>query len=164
LFLASKQYNFLALPFLQSLLLPPSWPSYWKLLIAAIAVAVATVAPFAAWDLHALIHDLVLFHLAQPFRLDSLSFAVVSPAFVRIGPVLVLAFAIWSVRKAQATPAMFAAAYGLALLLFVVTSKQAFANYYFLIAQALLLASAAMSVVPQVRAGGIVEPYPSSYC
>ncbi len=143
LFLATKQYNFLALPFLQSLLLPFRWQSYWKLVGLAILVALATVAPFAVWDFHALIHDLVLFHLAQPFRWDSLSFAVVSPVFTRVGPLLVIAFAAWSIRRAPATPAMFAAAYGLALLLFVVTSKQAFANYYFLIAQALLLAAAA---------------------
>jgi hypothetical protein len=141
LFLASKQYNFLALPFLQLLLLPFSWRAYWKLLGGAILVALATVVPFAIWDLRALLHDLVLFHLAQPFRWDSLSFAVVSPIFLRLGPLLVIAFAVWCIRRRQATPAIFAAAYGLALLLFVVTSKQAFVNYYFLVAQALFLAA-----------------------
>ncbi len=144
LFLASKQYNFLALPFLQFLLPSFSWRAYWKLLGGAVLAALATVVPFANWDARALLHDLVLFHLAQPFRWDSLSFAVVSPAFQRVGPLLVIAFAVWCIRRAQATPASFAAAYGLALLLFVITSKQAFVNYYFLVAQALLLAAGSL--------------------
>jgi hypothetical protein len=40
--------------------------------------------------------------------------------------------------------AMFAAAYGVVLLMFVGTSKQAFCNYYFLAGNALLLAAAAL--------------------
>ena len=47
--------------------------------------------------------------------------------------------------------AMFATGYGVSLLLFVSTNKQAFSNYYFLIAQALLLTSAALP-------GGALNP------
>jgi hypothetical protein len=48
---------------------------------------------------------------------------------------------------------MFAAAYGVALLLFVLTSKQAFANYYFLIGQAFFLTVAALPGVPMTSTG-----------
>ena len=63
---------------------------------------------------------------------------------LKIGPVLVLAFVLWAVRSEMRKPTMFAAAYGVSLLLFVSTSKQAFSNYYFLIAQALFLTVAAL--------------------
>jgi hypothetical protein len=43
---------------------------------------------------------------------------------------------------------MFAAAYGVALLLFVSTSKQGMANYFFLIGQAFFLTVAALPGIP----------------
>jgi hypothetical protein len=72
-----------------------------------------------------------------------MSFAVAFPLLLKIGPLLLLAFLVWSLRVSARSAAMFAAAYGVSVLLFFSTSKQAFCNYYFLIAQALLLAVAA---------------------
>jgi len=141
LFLATKQYNFLALPFLGFLLLPFQWKPYWKLLSISLAVAAVTVLPFAVWDPKALWHDLVLFHLAQPFRPDALSFAVPFPVLLKIGPLLVLAFTVWTVGKAPRRAAIFAAAYATSMLLFFSTGKQAFTNYYVLIGETLLLAA-----------------------
>jgi hypothetical protein len=142
LFLATKQYNFLALPFMGFLLSPFRWQSYLKLLGVSLAVAAATVLPFAVWNTRAIWHDLVLFHLAQPFRADSLSFAVPFPVVLKIGPPLVLAFIAWAVWKGSRTAIMFVAGYATCLLLFFPTSKQAFSNYYLLIGESLLLAAA----------------------
>jgi hypothetical protein len=144
LFLASKQYNLVALPFVACLIRPFRWKEYWKLVGWALLVAAATLLPFAIWNARALWHDLVLFHLAQPFRQDSLSFAVPYPLLLKIGPVILAAFIAWSVKKCMGNPAMFAAGYGASILLFFSTSKQAFSNYYFLIGQAFLLAVAAL--------------------
>jgi hypothetical protein len=144
LFLASKQYNFLALPFAGYLIQPFSWKAYWKLLGLSLAIALATVLPFALWNFRALWHDLVLFHLAAPVRHDALSFVIPFPLYAKIGPLLLLGFMVWAVRRGTHHVAMFAAAYGLALMLFVSASKQAFLNYYFLIGQALLLTAVSL--------------------
>jgi hypothetical protein len=108
--------------------------------------------PFACWNFGALWHDLVLFHLAQPFRQDAVSFAVPFPIMLKIGPVFGGAFILWAIQNGARNVAMFAAGYGIALLLFVSTSKQAFANYYFLIAQSLLLAVAVLPPRQQHKA------------
>ena len=96
LFLASKQYNVLALPFLAGLIQPLQWKPYGKLLTRALLITAATILPFALWNFHGLWRDLVLFHLAQPFRPQSLSFAVPYPIFLKIGPALLLAFIVWA--------------------------------------------------------------------
>jgi hypothetical protein len=154
LFLASKQYNVLALPFLAGLVQPFQWKSYGKLLSSALLVTAATVLPFAIWNFRGLWRDLVLFHLSQPFRPQSLSFAVPYPIFLKIGPVLLLVFILWAMMKRMRNAAMFAAGYAVALLLLFSTSKQAFCNYYFLIAQALWMGVAALpnvSLRPRAR-------------
>lgn len=144
LLLATKQYNFLALPFIGCFVRPFQWKAYWKLTGLSLAIGTATVAPFAIWNFRGLWHDLVLFHLAQPFRQDAVSFAVPFPLMLKLGPVLLVSFIAWAIRVGMRNAAMFAAAYGVALLLFVSTSKQAFANYYFLVGQAFFLAVAAL--------------------
>lgn len=144
LFLASKQYNFLALPFLGYLVRPFSWRAYWKLLGLSMAVALATVLPFALWNFRALWHDLVFFLYVVPVRRDSLSFAIPFPIYAKIGLLLLFAFIVWGATRGAQQPAMFAAAYGTALLLFFSASRQAFLNYYFLSAQALLLAAVSL--------------------
>jgi hypothetical protein len=148
LFLATKQYNFLALPFIGYFVHPFQWKAYWKLTGFSLAIGAATVLPFAFWNFRGLWRDLVLFHLAQPFRQDSVSFAVLLPLLLKIGPLLLVAFIVWATRARRRDAAMFAAAYGVALLLFVSTSKQAFANYYFLIGQAFFLAVTTLPGVP----------------
>jgi hypothetical protein len=144
LFIATKQYNFLALPLVGFLICPFEWKAYWRLMWRSVAVAVATVLPFAVWNFRAMWHDMVLFHLAQPFRQDAVSFAVLLPLMLKVGPLILIAFFAWLLRTGVRSPAMFAAGYGVSLLLFVSTSKQAFGNYYFLVAQALFLAVAAL--------------------
>jgi hypothetical protein len=150
-FLASKQYNFLALPFIGYLLRPFSWKAYWKLLGLSLAVAMATVLPFALWNFRALWHDLVFFIYAVPVRRDALSFAIPFPAYAKIGLLLLFAFLVWGARRGARQPAMFAAAYGTALLLFFSASKMAYLNYYFLSAQALLLAAASLGHAEETR-------------
>jgi hypothetical protein len=144
LFLATKQYNFLALPFIGCFVWPFQWKAYWKLAGLSLAIGAATLLPFAIWNFRGLWHDLVLFHLAQPFRPDAVSFAVLFPFMLKLGPALLVAFMAWAIRVGMRNSAQFAAAYGVALLLLVSTSKQAFANYYFLVGQAFLLAVAAL--------------------
>jgi hypothetical protein len=148
LFLATKQYNVLALPLIGFLICPFRWKAYWKLTGWSLAVCTATVMPFAIWNIRGLWHDLVLFHLAQPFRHDGLSFAVPIPWMTKIGPVLVLAFIAWVIRTGKHTAAVFAASYGVALLLFFSTSQQGMTNYYFLVGQSFFLAVGALPRIP----------------
>ncbi|HWF02215.1 MAG TPA: hypothetical protein VHA06_00935, partial [Candidatus Angelobacter sp.] len=144
LFLASKQYNFLALPFIGYLVRPFSWKTYWKLLVQSLGVALATVLPFAIWNFRGLWHDLILNVFAVPVRQDALSFAIRFPLYAKIGRLLLLAFVVWAARRGTQHAAMFAAAYGMALMLFFSASKMAFLNYYFLIALALWLTAASL--------------------
>jgi hypothetical protein len=96
------------------------------------------------WNFHALWHDLVIFHLDQPMRSDAVSFAVLFPAMRRVGPFVVLTFMVWCVRKIRPSAILFLAEYGMVLLLFFSTSKQAFLNYYFLIGDLFLIAAVLM--------------------
>ena len=152
LFLASKQYNFLALPLVGILLRPFAWKACWRLLGTSVTIAVATLLPFALLNFQALWHDLVLFHLAQPLRQDALSFALVFPPYVKFGLLLLLAFLAWIAGRGIDRTALFAAAFGTALLLFVSAGKQAFMNYYFLVSLSLLLAAAALWPAPTANA------------
>lgn len=154
LFLATKQYNVLVLPLIGCFVRPFAWKAYWKLTGQSIAVAFLTVLPFAGWNLRGLWHDLVLFHLAQPFRQDAVSFAVPFPFILKVSPFLLLAFMACALRSQMRKTALFAAAYGLSLLVFVSTNKQAFANYYFLIAQTLFLAAAVLYGETQEQQNG----------
>jgi hypothetical protein len=156
LLLASKQYNILALPFISLLVVPFQWKPYLRLVALSLLVAAATILPFAWPHPYALWHDLVLFHLRQPFRPDALSFAVPLPVMQKLGPLLLLLFIAWTLLRRAASPAYFAAAYALSLLLFFATSKQAFDNYFFLIAQAFLLAVAAL--LAQTHEREIINP------
>ena len=148
LFLASKQYNFLALPLVAILLRPFAWKAYSRLLGASVAIAIATLLPFARFNFQALWRDLALFHLAQPLRQDALSFAIVFPPYMKIGLLLLLAFLAWIARRGIDRAALFPAAFGMALLLFVSAGKQAFMNYYFLASLSLLLAAATLWPAP----------------
>jgi hypothetical protein len=163
LFLATKQYNFLALPFLGLLVQPFAWGRYLRMMGVAILVALATAVPFAVWNFGALWHDMVLFHLAQPFRADALSFAVPYPVMTKVGPLLAVAMVAWVAGcvwgRGKSSVALFAAAYGSALLVFVATSKQAFCNYYYLIGQTLLLAAAGMVAMRPAR---VASPVPAT--
>lgn len=151
LFLASKQYNVLALPLIAYLVCPFRFKSYWKLTGWSVLTAALTILPFAVWNLRSLWHDMVVFHFRQPYRLDALSLAVPFPWMMKVGPVLVLLFLVWALRAGNRSAAMFPAAYGVTLLLFFFTSKQAFPNYYFLAGQAFFLSIAALIAAAEAK-------------
>jgi hypothetical protein len=153
LFLATKQYNFLALPLIGFFIRPFQWNAYWKLTGWSLTVGIATLFPFAFWNFRGMWRDLVSFQLSQPFRSDTLSFAVPFPMMMKIGPLFLAAFIIWAIRAKIRNKAMFAAAYGIALLLLSSTSKQACTNYYFLIGESFFLAAAAVTSVPRKSTG-----------
>ena len=144
LFLATKQYNVLALPFLGYFVQPFTWKAYGKLMALTLGVAGATVLPFALWNFHALWHDLVQFHLGLPPRLDSISFAIPFPWATKLAAALLLALTVWAARRGSQPAANFAAVYGMAMLLFFLASTHALLNYYFFISQAFLLTAAAL--------------------
>lgn len=144
LFLASKQYNFLALPFIGYLVRPFSWKAYWKLLVQSLGIVLATIMPFAIWNFRSLWHDLILTAYHEPIRPDALTFVIPFPLYAKIGPLLLLAFACWAARRVTQQAAMFSAAYGMAVMLFFSGSKQAFLNYFFLITLALWLTAASL--------------------
>jgi hypothetical protein len=154
LLLASKQYNLLALPFTGYLVFPFAWRRWWRLVGWSLAVAAATVLPFAWWNLKGLWHDTVVYLLALPPRTDAITFAVYFPFAVKAGPLLLVVFLVWCVRSRRPSAAMFAAGYGTALLLIFSTGSLAFCNYYFLIGQALLLAAGAATIHAQRGSSG----------
>ncbi|WP_420239695.1 hypothetical protein ACOBR2_09075 [Telmatobacter bradus] len=142
LLVASKQYNLLILPLSVLLLENFSWKQYLKQLAIVLGVAVLTAFPFLLWNVRALWYDLVQFHLVQPYRKDAVSLAVPFPWILKLSLPLVLLLLVWIVAKVQPGRWRFTAAYGVVFLLFFVTAKQAFCNYYFLISQLFLLAAA----------------------
>lgn len=148
LFLVSKQYAILGLPFVL-LLCDFDWKRSLKLLGQALAVAAIVTVPFALWDVRHFVHDTIIFIVQSPARIDSLSFAARHPIpFFAIMAAVAVA-TVWALCVTKRHPSMFAACFGLVLLVFVCTNKQAFSNYYFLVAQALWLAVVAMGVPDQ---------------
>jgi len=156
--LAAKQYTpLLLVPLLGAV------PARGRLRALAVAagVALAVNLPFAAWDPHALWRGLVTFHVAQPFRPDSLSLAAALhragvsmpawPGFAAAGAVVAVA---WRLTRGVAGALAVAS---LAWLVFLLLAKQAFANYY-LLAVALLCAAA---VAPAPGATPRPEPSPA---
>ncbi len=136
LLLSTKQYApLLALP------LVPAMPRGRRTATIALAASLAalTLVPFVAWDAQEFFRDVVLMQVNQPFRVDALSWLV--PAARALGhPVS----AIWgfgaaalvlllAVRK-ETTPAQAMRVSAAALLVFVLFNKQAFCNYYWLVA------------------------------
>jgi len=150
-FLGLKQYTVLFLP-LTPLLVGEVRPrrSVGLVVRALLLVAVVT-APFLLRDPSAFIRSTVLFHLAQPFRPDSLNFSALW-AWARGGPpppttvptiVLIGLATVWALRRCRPTPAGFAAGGALVVLALLAWSKQAFCNYYDLVIGLLACAVAA---------------------
>lgn len=135
--LGLKQFAVLFLP-LTPLLLGETRPRRSLRVVAlAVLLAGALALPFVLWDPHAFFRSTVLFHLAQPFRPDSLNFAALW-AWIRGGqapptalPTLVLTglAMVWALRRCRPNPAGFAAGSALVLLAFLAWSKQAHFNY-----------------------------------
>lgn len=161
LFLASKQYSVLALPFIPLLLGERRWKVSRRLIGQALSIAVVLTLPMALWNVHGFWRDVVLCQLRQPFRKDALS---LGNLLFPIPLAMILAFVtigvIFAMRKARPHPSMFAACYGFILLIFVCANKQAFCNYYFLIAHGLLLAVATIGIPMSPELAPIEELQP----
>ena len=147
LLLASKQYFVVVLP-LVALLRP--WLTR-RSVIAGLAAAALVSLPFVLVD-PAAFTEAVTGVQAAPLRPDSVSLLVAAvgafswppPGTYAVLPVVGgLLTALVLARYAPRTPAAFAAAAGLTLLVTILLSKQAFANYYFMASSALLVAAVA---------------------
>ena len=152
LLLASKQYLLFTFP-IAALLMPAGSPrrNWMAALGQSTGVAAALTAPLAIWNIRAFLWNVGAAQLFQPFRMDALSYAVV---YARITgqlptlllPFIVLAASMWLTwHYCQRSPAGFAAALSLCLALFFAFNKQAFCNYYFLVAGMFCCVLAAMS-------------------
>ena len=154
LLLAIKQYTLVAAP-LALLLYPGSWREAARVLLkAALGAAVITL-PFVLADPAGFVRSVVVLQFRQPFRGDSLSYAVVWARATGLGPppgwpafVLLAVALVACVRRAVCGPAGFAASTAFALIVFFAFSKQAFVNYYFFGVGALCCALAAAAPEP----------------
>ena len=148
LLLASKQYMVVVVP-LAFLLMDKSWQKIqvWRFLGKLVGAAAIVTLPLALWDLPSFLHSAVLLQIRQPYRPDSLSYLAwinpENPNAWRWVPFALAAAALgvifWLHRKRSLN---FAGAFGLVMLLFFATNKQAFANYYYLVFGALCCAIA----------------------
>jgi hypothetical protein len=145
LLLTSKQYFVVVLPCLW--LLRP-YATRGRVLAMLSTAALSTV-PFFLWDPGAFWRAIVSFQLIQPFRSDSVSLLVWSvdhlgwppPSWYGVLPLVAGSLvAAATARWARPGVAPFCVAVGLALLVTVLLSKQAFLNYYFLVAEAFVVA------------------------
>ena len=152
LWFSSKQYVALAAPLVLRLR-----RCRWTAWAIAAAVGLAVVAPFAAWDWGALMHDVFGFFLTSEGRPDALS---IYGAFRRFGmelpwwlvaPIWLggVGFFTWRMRRGLAGMLFGTASLW---LFFFMLGKQAFLNYWYLILFSLLLAAAA---VPERGEGGV---------
>ncbi len=152
LFLASKQYVVVAIPIIWILQRSASR----RVILLGFGIAATVIVPFFVVDPAEFWRTIVSIRL-PPLRPDSLSLLVSSvntfgwpPAWTYgvlplVGgglTALVLAL------RAPRTPPAFAAGVGLALLVTILLSKQAFMNYYFLVSGAFLIAAVAWPASP----------------
>jgi len=160
--LALKQFAVLLLPLFHLLVGELRPRRSLRLLAVALAIAALLIAPFFLWDPDAYVRSTVLFHLAQPFRADSLNFAAlwawasggsVPPTTV---PTLgCLCAALWvALRRCRPTPAGFAAGSALVLLATLAWSKQAHCNYLYLVVGLLLCSVASTEPAADSLPGG----------
>lgn len=151
LFLASKQYLALLVP-----LVFPRTPaasqranqerSILGLLkspgLLALIVASLVTLPLALWDFSAFWRSAAALQFAQPYRPDALSLpALLNDLFGYRPPnwiplVVTFGVSLYLARHMPRTPSGLARALAIALPLLFILSKQAFANYYYLVAVA----------------------------
>jgi len=149
LFLASKQYAFLACPALALLLPRPfQWKAYAVALGRSVLVVAVITAPFFFWGIAPFVRSVVTLQFYQPFRAEALSYLVWFargdqhwPAWVSfVAAAVGAALALW---RGARSPTGFAAGVALTLIGFFAFNKQAFCNYYFLVIGACALGLAA---------------------
>jgi hypothetical protein len=158
-FLASKQFCVLMLP-LALLTLPETRrPGF---LLRALGLAVAVTLPFFVWNPTAFWEAVVAFHFRNPLRTDALSLAVtvyqnwgvILPPALSFG--LALA-SLWGVsRGSQPGLLRFLGGGAVVWLVFFVTAKQAFCNYYYLVL--VFLAAAAAVSLPGIKPQADASP------
>ena len=167
LFLATKQYSILALPLFpllfDSRIDGKGWPK--SLFKTAIVLAVIN-GPFFLWNPAAFVQSLVTAHFMQSFRPDALSFTAwiyrhsggwVLPMWVALPAIFIATGE--SLWRGVRSPAGFAAAMTLVLLVFFAFNKQAFCNYYyFMIAAAWWSVAAAKLPMSQSAVTG-TDPF-----
>lgn len=154
LFLVSKQYVVIAIPVIW---LIRQWLTRRVIFIGVGVAAVVTLAFFMV-DPAAFWKAIVQYQLIQPFRADSVSLLVSSvntfgwPPPWTYGVLPLVGGGLTAVAlalRAPRTPAAFAAAVGLTLLVTILLSKQAFMNYYYLVSGAFLIAAVAWPTQPE---------------
>jgi hypothetical protein len=158
-FLASKQFCVLMLP-LALLTLPETRrPGF---LLRALGLAVAVTLPFFVWNPAAFWEAVVAFHFRNPLRTDALSLAVtvyrnwgvILPPALSFGMALA---ALWTVsRGSQPGLLRFLGGGAVVWLVFFVTAKQAFCNYYYL--ALIFLAAAAAVSLPVIKSQADARP------
>jgi hypothetical protein len=135
LFLASKQYAILAAPVLPLLMSGEEWrKGIWK---TGVVLACVNV-PFFVWGPGAIVRSILWVHAAQSFRPDALTYSawvyrwtgyMVLPGWIAVaGMGVAMGEALWRGVK---SPAGFAGAVTLVLMVFFAFNKQAFCNYYY---------------------------------
>jgi len=154
LFLVSKQYVVVVIPVVW---LIRQWLTRRVIFIGVSVAAVVTLAFFMV-DPAAFWKAIVQYQLIQPFRADSVSLLVSSvntfgwPPPWTYGVLPLVGGGLTAVAlalRAPRTPAAFAAAVGLTLLVTILLSKQAFMNYYYLVSGAFLIAAVAWPTQPE---------------
>lgn len=168
LMLAIKQYMVFMLPVSFFLMpkaeQPPQWKAFGIFCAKAVGVAALVTLPGFLWSPEAFFRSVVAFQAKQPFRPDALSYISATmdsaqqptlPLSLNFIVVLVaLGLALW---RAPRTPAGFAAATSLVVLLFFAFAKQAFCNYYFVAVGTLCIALAALQP-PEEAAVAVQSP------
>ncbi len=147
---ATKQHFVLYLPF--ALLLPGVG---WRGVAIAVGTAAATFVPFLAWTPGGLWRDLVVHHLTNPFRPDSLSLSAwffhrgqSLPGWLGIaGTLAVWALTLRHRHRPEAVLLGSAVAFGV----FFFLGRQAFCNYYYQVGATVLAALIVSLRSPRVR-------------
>jgi hypothetical protein len=150
LLLVSKQYMIIGAPVVL-LLVPRPWSirSLWAFIWRAGAAGAVVTLPLVLWNPHAFLDSAIWLQFRQPFRWDALSYLVwaapKNPAKWMGLPFAGAAIA-WLVIAAAARrhKVPFALALALAMAAFFALNKQAFANYYYLVAGMLCVAMAGL--------------------
>jgi hypothetical protein len=154
LLLVSKQYFVVVLP---TIWLLRQFLTRRAILIG-LTVAAGLTLPAFFIDPAAFLHAIVKFQLIQPFRPGSVSLLVSSvnilgwppPWTYGVLPILCGGCtAIALALRAPRTPAAFAAASGLTLLVTILMSKEGSANYYYFVSGAFLIAAVAWPTTPE---------------
>ena len=143
LLLGLKQYMVLFVPLLW-LLGPAFLPR--QQLFRALSLAAASLMPFFLWGPRDFLHSVVMLHLQQPYRAESLGYlswlSALGLGGLQAWTGFLLAIAVMSIalfRRARG-PETFALSLAVASMVFFAFNKQAFANYYSFVLGALCVA------------------------